>query len=50
MKNSPKDKGRQNAENSVNSKTQGVGRLTIDAVLAITDIVESMHQRISASV
>jgi pimeloyl-ACP methyl ester carboxylesterase len=33
----------------VNSKTQGVGRLTIDAVLAITDVVESMHQRISSN-
>jgi pimeloyl-ACP methyl ester carboxylesterase len=31
------------------SKTQGVGRLTIDAVLAITDIVESMHKRISSN-
>jgi pimeloyl-ACP methyl ester carboxylesterase len=31
---------------TTHSKTQGVGRLTVDAVLAITDIVESLHKRI----
>jgi pimeloyl-ACP methyl ester carboxylesterase len=41
-----KDKG-QDPTVKANSRTQGVGRLTIDAVLAITDIVESMHKRIS---
>jgi triacylglycerol esterase/lipase EstA (alpha/beta hydrolase family) len=46
MNDSPKDKS-QNSREKANSRTQGVGRLTIDAVLAITDIVESMHKRVS---
>ena len=46
MKEDLNDNGQAKA---VNSKTQGVGRLTIDAVLAITDIVESMHKRIITS-
>jgi pimeloyl-ACP methyl ester carboxylesterase len=46
MSDDPKDKG-QDPTVKANSRTQGVGRLTIDAVLAITDIVESMHKRIS---
>jgi pimeloyl-ACP methyl ester carboxylesterase len=44
MNDSPNNKGPQNP---TNSKIQGVGRLTIEAVLAITDIVESVHKRVS---
>ena len=47
MKRSPKDKRLNSPSKVVNSRTQGVGRLTIDAVLAITDIVESVHKRIN---
>jgi pimeloyl-ACP methyl ester carboxylesterase len=43
MNDSPKDKN----QHATHSKIHGVGRLTIDAVLAITDIVESLHKRIS---
>jgi pimeloyl-ACP methyl ester carboxylesterase len=46
MSDNPKDKS-QDPTVKANSRTQGMGRLTIDAVLAITDIVESMHKRIS---
>jgi pimeloyl-ACP methyl ester carboxylesterase len=46
MNDKPKDKS-QDPTAKANSRTQGVGRLTIDAVFAITDIVESMHKRIS---
>jgi len=38
----------ENLSKKGHSKTQGVGRLTIDAVLAITDIVESMHKRVTS--
>ena len=47
MNGSPKDKSQKIPEQVASSRTQGVGRLTIDAVLAITDIVESLHKRIS---
>ncbi len=47
MNGNPKEKSQGNPKKTANSKTQGVGRLTIDAVLSITDIVESMHKRIS---
>lgn len=47
MNYSPHNKSQKDPEKAVHSKTQGVGRLTIDAVLAITDIVESLHKRIS---
>jgi pimeloyl-ACP methyl ester carboxylesterase len=47
MNASPKDKSQDPSAKAANSKTHGVGRLTIDAVLAITDIVESMHKRVS---
>nr|WP_297347302.1 hypothetical protein [uncultured Glaciecola sp.] len=47
MKHSSKDKSQNSSAKAVNSRTQGVGRLTIDAVLAITNIVESMHKRVS---
>ena len=47
MNDSPKDKSHKNLHHDANSKIHGVGRLTIDAVLAITNIVESLHKRIS---
>jgi pimeloyl-ACP methyl ester carboxylesterase len=47
MNDSAKNKSHKNPQHTANSKTQGVGRLTIDAVLAITDIVESVHKRVS---
>jgi pimeloyl-ACP methyl ester carboxylesterase len=47
MNESPKGKNHKSPNQATNSKIHGVGRLTIDAVLAITDIVESMHKRIS---
>ena len=47
MNDSHKDKSQNSSEKATHSRTQGVGRLTIDAVLAITDIVESMHKRVS---
>lgn len=51
MNDSSKDLSKGKSQNSsvkaTHSRTQGVGRLTIDAVLAITDIVESMHKRVS---
>ena len=43
----PKDESRGSSSKTTHSRTQGVGRLTIDAVLAITDIVESVHKRVS---
>ncbi|MFQ3190368.1 MAG: pimeloyl-ACP methyl ester carboxylesterase [Paraglaciecola sp.] len=47
MTDSPKNKSHKSPQDTANSKIQGVGRLTIDAVLAITDIVESVHKRVS---
>jgi pimeloyl-ACP methyl ester carboxylesterase len=47
MNDSPKDKSHKGPHQAANSKIHGVGRLTIDAVLAVTDIVESLHRRIS---
>lgn len=47
MNDSPKNKSHKSLQHTANSKIQGVGRLTIDAVLAITDIVESVHKRVS---
>ena len=47
MKPDPKDKSQHCSSKAANSRIQGVGRLTIDAVLAITNIVESMHKRVS---
>lgn len=47
MNDSPKDTSQKTLTEAAHSKTQGVGRLTIDAILAITDIVESVHKRIS---
>jgi pimeloyl-ACP methyl ester carboxylesterase len=47
MNDSPKDKSQDPSSKTASSKTHGAGSLTIDAVLAITDIVESMHKRIS---
>jgi pimeloyl-ACP methyl ester carboxylesterase len=47
MNANPKDKNQSSSTKTAHSKTQGMGRLTIDAVLAITDIVESMHKRVS---
>ncbi|MFT6270100.1 MAG: pimeloyl-ACP methyl ester carboxylesterase [Alphaproteobacteria bacterium] len=47
MNRSPKDKSQSSSTTAANSRSQGVGRLTIDAVLAITNIVESMHIRVS---
>jgi pimeloyl-ACP methyl ester carboxylesterase len=42
-----KDKNQNTPQHAANSKIHGMGSLTIDAVLAITDIVESMHKRVS---
>jgi pimeloyl-ACP methyl ester carboxylesterase len=47
MNDNSNDKTHNSSTKTANSRTQGVGRLTVDAVLAITDIVESMHKRIS---
>jgi pimeloyl-ACP methyl ester carboxylesterase len=47
MKHIPDDKSQNSPIKAANSRTQGAGRLTIEAVLAITDIVESVHKRIS---
>lgn len=47
MNDSPKDKSHKSPKLAANSKIHGVGRLTIDAVLAVTDIVESLHRRIT---
>ena len=47
MNDNPQDKSHKSPQQSANSKIHGVGRLTIDAVLAVTDIVESLHSRIS---
>ena len=47
MNASPKDKSQGSPAKTVPSRTQSVGRLTIEAVLAITDIIESMHKRVS---
>ncbi len=47
MKQSSKDKAQDPPTKSANSRTQGVVRLTIDAVLAITNIVESVHKQVS---
>ncbi|PKG97499.1 alpha/beta hydrolase [Paraglaciecola sp. MB-3u-78] len=47
MNDSPKDKSQNSPQQAANSKIHGVGRLTIDAVLTVTDIVESLHKRIS---
>jgi hypothetical protein len=44
MKHSCKDKSQNSSAKAVNSRSQGVGRLTIDAVLAITNIVESIQK------
>lgn len=43
----PKNNSQSPSSKTTHSRTQGVGRLTIDAVLAITDIVESVHKRVS---
>lgn len=47
MNGNHKDKKHQPSAKKVDRKIQGLGRLTIEAVLAITEIVESLHQRIS---
>ena len=47
MKHSSKDRSQSSSAKAVNSRTQDTGRLTIDAILAIINIVESMHKRIS---
>jgi pimeloyl-ACP methyl ester carboxylesterase len=47
MNDNPKSSNQKHRTKAAYSKAQGVGRLTIDAVLEITDIVESMHKRIS---
>tara|TARA_R110001583_G_scaffold51139_3_gene159622 strand:- start:1757 stop:2977 length:1221 start_codon:yes stop_codon:yes gene_type:complete len=47
MNHNPKNKSQNSPTKAPNSRRQGVGRLTIDAVLAITNIVESMHMRVS---
>lgn len=47
MSNSPNDKRQNSSAKVANSRTQGVGRLTIEAVLAMTNIVESVHKRVS---
>lgn len=41
-----KDSAHNKSSEKIDSHIQGIGRLTIDAVLAITDIVESLHKRI----
>ncbi|AEP29411.1 lipase family alpha/beta hydrolase [Brumicola nitratireducens] len=47
MKQNSNDKAQDPSAKAANSRTQGVVRLTIDAVLAITDIVESVHKQVS---
>lgn len=47
MTNGNKNNTQDSEINKSGSRSQGVARLTIDAVLAITDIVESVHHRIS---
>ena len=47
MNDNPNDKNQNSSTKPADSRTQGVGRLTIEAVLAITNIVESMHKRVS---
>jgi pimeloyl-ACP methyl ester carboxylesterase len=47
MNDTSKNKNYQPPTKAANSRTQGMGRLTIDAVLAITDIVEAVHKRVS---
>lgn len=39
-----RDKTKEQSSKVPSSKSQGLGRITIDAVLAITDIIESMHR------
>lgn len=47
MNRSPTDKNSNSSSSATDSRGQGAARLTIDAILAITDIVESMHKRVS---
>jgi pimeloyl-ACP methyl ester carboxylesterase len=47
MNDNLKNSNQKQQTKAIQSKIQGAGSLTIDAVLAITDIVESMHKRIS---
>ena len=47
MKQSSNDKAQAPSAKGAKSRTQGVARLTIDALLAITDIVESVHKQVS---
>jgi len=47
MNHSSKDNSQHSSPKAANSRTQGVGRLTIEAILSITNIVESMHKRVS---
>ena len=47
MNDNLKNSNQKQQTKATQSKIQGAGSLTIDAVLAITDIVESMHKRIS---
>jgi hypothetical protein len=47
MTTSPKDNKQNTSAKTSKGRAQGVGRLSIEAVLALTDIVESMHKRIS---
>lgn len=46
MNKTPKDSDTTNSNQQTDSHIQGLGRLTIDAILAVTDIVESLHKRI----
>lgn len=46
MTHTPKDSDATKSNEKTDSHIQGLGRLTIDAVLAVTDIVESLHKRI----
>ncbi len=47
MNNPPTDSDNNESNRKVESKIQGAGRLAVDAVSAVTDIVESLHSRIS---
>jgi pimeloyl-ACP methyl ester carboxylesterase len=47
MNSNPKDKSHNSSNKVASSRSQGVGRLTIEAIVAITNIVESMHMRVS---
>lgn len=47
MKENSKDKAQAPSAKAANSRTQGVVRLTIDALIAITNIVESVHKQVS---